>query len=148
VSWGIGTAIFHGKQIYVQVDYRHHEWYRSPPIGFAPDGCTTRLDIAEFDGPPDWAPYLRQALSCGMVKVTGHAWVGGVRTIKLAGSQTDPHLSHCNRHSPEELDGWCRAARCHEDRGRDRQPEPPQHGAVDRHPARTRMPRRAQASHG
>jgi len=92
VSWGVGTAVFHGRQIYVRVDYRRHEWYRSPPLDLAPDGCTTRLDIVEGNGPPDWAPYLRQALSCGMVKVAGHAWVGGVRTIRLAGSQADPHF--------------------------------------------------------
>jgi hypothetical protein len=92
VNWGVGTAMFHGKQIYVQIDYRRHEWYRSPPLGFVPDGCTTRLDIVEFNGPANWAPYLRQALSCGMFKVAGHAWVGGVRTIKLTGSQSDPHF--------------------------------------------------------
>jgi hypothetical protein len=92
VSWGVGTAKLHGKQVYVQIDYRHHEWYRSPPMDFAPDACTTRLDIVEFNLPANWAPYLRNALSCGMFKVTGHAWVGGVRTIKLTGSQTDPHF--------------------------------------------------------
>jgi hypothetical protein len=92
VSWAVGTARFHGKMIYVQVDYRHHEWYRSPPLGFVPNACTTHLDIAEFNGPANWAPYLRQALSCGLFKVAGHAWVGGVRTIKLTGSQSDPHF--------------------------------------------------------
>jgi hypothetical protein len=92
VSWGVGTAMFHGKRIYAQIDYRRHEWYRSPPMNFVPDACTTRLDIAEFNGPSNWAAYLRQALSCGMFKVAGHAWVGGVRTIKLTGSQADPHF--------------------------------------------------------
>jgi hypothetical protein len=92
VSWGVGNTIVGGKKIYVQVDYRHHEWYRSGAMDFVPNGCLTRLDIVEFNGPPDWAPYLRQALSCGMFKVTGHAWIGGVRTIRLTGSQSDPHF--------------------------------------------------------
>jgi hypothetical protein len=92
VSWGAGTANVGGKQIYVQVDYRHHEWYRTAAMNFVPSGCTTRLDIVEFNGPTDWAPFLRQALSCGTVKVAGHAWVGGIRTIKLSGSGTDTHF--------------------------------------------------------
>jgi hypothetical protein len=92
VSWGVGSASVGGRQIYVQVDYRHHEWYRTGAMDFVPNGCMTRLDIVEFNGPPDWAPYLRQALSCGVFKVTGHAWVGGIKTIRLTGSQSDPHF--------------------------------------------------------
>jgi hypothetical protein len=92
VNWGVGSAMFHGKHIYIQVDYRRHEWYRSAPMNFVPGACITHLDIVEFNLPANWAPYLRQALSCGIFKVTGHAWVGGVRTIKLTGSQTDPHF--------------------------------------------------------
>jgi hypothetical protein len=92
VSWGAGTAMVGGKQIYVQVDYRRHEWYRTGAMGFVPGGCATRLDIVEFNGPSDWAPYLRQALSCGMFKVTGHAWAGGIKAIKLTGSESDPHF--------------------------------------------------------
>jgi hypothetical protein len=92
VSWGVGTAVVGGKPIYVQVDYRRHEWYRTGAMGVTPDGCTARLDIVEFNSPSDWAPYLQQALSCGVFKVTGHAWVGGIKTIKLTGSESDPHF--------------------------------------------------------
>lgn len=89
VSWGVGTAMSHGKRIYVQLDYRHREWYRTAAMNFVPNGCTTMLWVVEFNGTTNWANYLRQALSCGLFKVTGHAQVHGVRTIRLTGSMTD-----------------------------------------------------------
>jgi hypothetical protein len=92
VDWRVGTTKMHGKLIYVQADYRHHEWYRMGAMNYAPDGCRSPLDIVEFNGPSDWAHYLRQALSCGRFTVAGHAWIGGVRTIKLVGSTVDRHF--------------------------------------------------------
>lgn len=92
VSWAVGTTKVHGRQIYAQIDYRHHRWANAGILGFAPNGCTTPLDIVEFNGPANWVPYLRQALACGLFKVTGHAQVNGVETIKLTGAMTDRHF--------------------------------------------------------
>jgi hypothetical protein len=92
VDWRVGTTKMHGKLIYVQTDYRHHEWYRMSAMNYSPDGCRSPLDIVEFNGPSDWAYYLRQALSCGRFTVAGHAWIGGVRTIKLVGSTVNRHF--------------------------------------------------------
>jgi hypothetical protein len=86
VDWGVGTTTIRGKKAYVQIDYRRHEWYRTSAMDFTPGACITTLDIVQFNGPADWASYLRQALACGGFTVAGHAWVGGVRTIKLTGS--------------------------------------------------------------
>lgn len=41
VSFGVGTATINGKRAYVQVDYRRHEWYATPRVGFAPTRCST-----------------------------------------------------------------------------------------------------------
>ena len=92
VNWAVGATKVHGRPIYAQIDYRHHRWANAGILGFAPNGCTTGLDIVEFNGPANWAPYLRQALACGLFKVTGHAQVNGVDTIKLTGSMTDRHF--------------------------------------------------------
>jgi hypothetical protein len=88
VDWGAGTTRRHGRLAYVQVDYRHHEWYESPAMDFTPGGCT-RPDIVEFNSPLNWASYLRQALSCGLMRVAGHAQAGGKETLKLTGSAAD-----------------------------------------------------------
>jgi hypothetical protein len=87
VSWGAGTTKIHGRTAYVQVDYRRREWYRTGAMDFAPGACVTTLDIVEFNGPANWPYYLLRALACGEFKVAGHAWAGGVRTIKLTGSE-------------------------------------------------------------
>jgi hypothetical protein len=89
VHWEVGTMMVHGRQKYVRLDYRRHEWSNAGLLGFEPNGCTTMLWIVEFNLPSNWTNYLRQALSCGVFKVTGHAQVDGVRTIKLTGSMTD-----------------------------------------------------------
>jgi hypothetical protein len=92
VHWGVGTTTVHGRQIYAQIDYRHHEWANAGILGFPPNACTVRLDIVEFNGPAQWPAYIRQALSCRLFKVAGHAEVNGVRTIKLTGSTTNWHF--------------------------------------------------------
>ena len=108
VNWAVGTTKVHGRRIYAQIDYRHHRWANAGILGFAPSGCTTRLDIVEFNGPANWAPYLRHALACGLFKVTGHARVNGVETIKLTGSMTDRHfwsqLPHGDGSGPLQVD--------------------------------------------
>ena len=108
VNWAVGTTKVHGRRIYAQIDYRHHRWANAGILGFAPSGCTTGLDIVEFNGPANWAPYLRQALACGLFKVTGHTQVDGVKTIKLTGSMTDRHfwsqLPHTEGSGPLRVD--------------------------------------------
>jgi hypothetical protein len=108
VNWAVGTTKVHGRRIYAQIDYRHHRWANAGILGFAPSGCTTRLDIVEFNGPANWAPYLRQALACGLFKVTGRARVNGVETIKLTGSMTDrrfwSQLPHGEGSGPLQVD--------------------------------------------
>jgi hypothetical protein len=80
VNWGVGSTRIHGKQAYVQIDYRRHEWYRTSDLVYATIPCTAKLDIVEFNLPTNWAAYLRNALSCGVFTV------GGVKTIVLTGS--------------------------------------------------------------
>lgn len=92
VSFGAGTATHNGKLTYVQVDYRHHEWYPTPQQGFMPSQCSAGLDIVEFAGAPvDWPTYIQRALSCRLFKVAGHALVDGQETIKVTGSMTERH---------------------------------------------------------
>ena len=90
VSWAAGTAIIGGKRVYVQADYRHHQWY---PAGggflVVPNGCS-HLYLAEFNS-VNRPGYVRQTLACGVFKVAGHARVNGRNTIKITGSMTEPH---------------------------------------------------------
>lgn len=90
VSFGVGTATINGKRAYVQVDYRRHEWYATPRVGFAPTRCSDGQVMVEYGGPVDWETYIRQALSCGAFKVAGRSLVNGKETVRLAGSLTDP----------------------------------------------------------
>jgi len=92
VHWAVGIATAGGKRIYAQIDYRHRRWANAGMLGFTPNACATRLDIVEFNAPGRWEPYLRQALACGLFKVTGHARVDGVPTVKLSGSTVDRHF--------------------------------------------------------
>src|SRR5207248_10620538 len=62
VSFGAGTATIGGKLTYVQVDYRRHQWYPITASLTVPNGCTSRLDLAEFNA-VDWAGYVRRTLS-------------------------------------------------------------------------------------
>ncbi len=89
VSFAAGTATISGKRVYVQADYRHHQWYPMPAFGVVPNACTARPDLAEFNF-VDWPGYVRQTLACGKLKVAGHAWVNGRKTIKITGSMTEP----------------------------------------------------------
>ena len=108
VHWGVGTTRFHGRRIYAQIDYRHHEWANAGILGFVPNACTVRFDIVEFNGPAQWPAYIRQALACGLFKVAGHAQVNGARTIKLVGSTTDwnfwSQLPHSEGRGPLRVD--------------------------------------------
>jgi hypothetical protein len=108
VHWGVGTTRIHGKRIYAQIDYRHHQWANAGTLGFRPNACTVRLDVVEFNGPAQWPAYVRQALSCGLFKVAGNAQVNGEPTIKLVGSMTDRHfwsqLPHGEGRGPLRVD--------------------------------------------
>ena len=108
VHWGVGTTRVHGRRIYAQIDYRHHQWANAGILGFPPNACTVRLDIVEFNGPANWPAYVRQALSCGLFKVTGQAQVNGVQAIKLTGSTTNGHfwsqLPHPEGRGPFRVD--------------------------------------------
>jgi hypothetical protein len=92
VHWSVGSTTIHGRRIDAWIDYRHHEWANAGILGFPPNACTVRLDIVEFNGPASWPAYVRQALSCGLFKVAGHAMVAGVRAIKLTGAMADRHF--------------------------------------------------------
>jgi hypothetical protein len=89
-SWGTGTATIDGKLTTVQVDYRRHEWFATSAFLVLPNGCSSGLDLEEFN-PTDWLTYVRQTLSCGAFKVAGHARVNGQETIKITGSSTRPN---------------------------------------------------------
>ena len=89
VSFAAGTATVGGKRVYVQADYRHHQWYQMPPFGVVPSACTGLLDLAEFN-PVDWPGYVHRTLACGKFTVAGPAWVNGSKTIKITGSMTEP----------------------------------------------------------
>jgi hypothetical protein len=88
VSFADGTATIGGKRVYVQADYRHHQWYLMPPFGVVPSACTSLLDLAEFNS-VDWPGYVRRTLACGKFTVAGHAWVNGRKTLKITGSMTE-----------------------------------------------------------
>ena len=62
LSFGVGTATINGKRAYVQVDYRRHEWYATPRVGFAPTRCSNGQVMVEYGGAVDWETYIRQAL--------------------------------------------------------------------------------------
>jgi hypothetical protein len=108
VHWGVGTTRIHGRRIYAQIDYHHHEWASAGILGFVPNACTVRFDSVEFNGPAQWPTYIRQALACGIFKVAGHALVNGAQTIKLVGSTTDTHfwsqLPHGEGRGPLRVD--------------------------------------------
>jgi hypothetical protein len=108
VHWDVGTTRIHGRRIYAQIDYSHHQWANAGILGFPPNACTVRLDIVEFNDPANWPAYVRQALSCGLFKVVGHALIGGVQAIKLTGSTTNRHfwsqLPHPEGRGPFRVD--------------------------------------------
>ena len=90
VDWVDGTTIINGKLRYVEADYRHHEWYTTAQSLILPNGCPSHLDLAEFND-TNWATFVPQTLNCGALKVAGHAWIDGKRTIKITGSASDPY---------------------------------------------------------
>lgn len=92
VHWSVGTTRVGGRPIYAQIDYRHHEWANAGLLNYAPPACHVQLDKVEFNEPASWPAYIRRALSCGLFKVAGHAWVDGTRAIKLTGSTDDRHF--------------------------------------------------------
>jgi hypothetical protein len=91
VDWVDGTTVSNGKRTYIEADYRHGEWYVMPQSLILPNGCLRTLDLAEFNL-TNWAKFVPQTLSCGVLKVAGTAWLDGKRYIKITGSATDPHF--------------------------------------------------------
>jgi hypothetical protein len=85
-----GTTIIHGKLTYIEADYRHREWYAMPQSLILPNGCLSSLDLAEFNQ-TNWAKFVPQTLSCGVLKVAGTTWFDGKKVIKITGSATYPH---------------------------------------------------------
>ena len=108
VRWGVGSAKVGGRQIYAQIDYRHHQWANAGILGLAPNSCTVRLDVVEFNAPASWSAYIRRALSCGLFHLGGNAQVNGVQAIKLTGSMTErdfwSHLPHAEGRGPLRVD--------------------------------------------
>jgi hypothetical protein len=90
-SWGYGTALVGGKRIDVGVDYRYHRWYAAPGGGLTLNACWNALWILQADGGPvNWAPYIRQAVSCGKFRIAGQALIGGKQTITITGWERRP----------------------------------------------------------
>jgi hypothetical protein len=85
-----GTAVIDGRLVYVVINYGLRQWYLASRQGVTPAGCSTRLDMVEFDGTVDWPSYLRQALSCGEFRYSGQATVDGRAAIKLTASVRGP----------------------------------------------------------
>jgi hypothetical protein len=84
-----GTTVSSGRLTYIEADYRHHEWYVMPQSLILPNGCLSQLDLAEFND-TNWAKFVPQTLSCGVLKVAGTVRIGGKKYIKITGSATDP----------------------------------------------------------
>jgi hypothetical protein len=86
-----GTALVNGTFRLVQVDYVRHDWQLLPPGPASTPArpCTLAGFLAAGNDPTtNWPSLIQQELACGSYRVTGHAFVDGVRTIKITGSAT------------------------------------------------------------
>jgi hypothetical protein len=105
-----GTALIDGKLTGVYVTYYNHEWSLLPQ-GPAPASACSRGAAIEMAGPPipasNWPAFIRATLACGAATMTGHAWIGGVRTLKITGSPVTERLSPGEARAIHEK--WLRA---------------------------------------
>ena len=92
----VGTALIGGKLTGVYVTYYNRKWSLLPE-GPAPASACSRTGTLEMAGPAaparNWPAFIRATLACGAATVTGHAWIGGVKTVKITGSPVTEKLS-------------------------------------------------------
>lgn len=90
-----GTALVGGKLTGVYVTYFDRRWSLVPAP--TPASACSVTGALEMGGPPipanHWANFINATLACGAASVAGHAWIGGVQTTKITGSQVAVKLS-------------------------------------------------------
>jgi hypothetical protein len=91
-----GTALIGGKLTGVYVTYYNRRWSLLPE-GAAPASACSMTGALEMAGPAaparNWPAFIHATLACGAATVTGHAWIGGVKTVKITGSPVTEKLS-------------------------------------------------------
>jgi hypothetical protein len=55
---------------------------------YVPYSCSYLPPPQEAEG--NWATNIRKALSCGLYRLAGHQWVGGIKAIKIVSVKGDP----------------------------------------------------------
>jgi hypothetical protein len=92
----VGTALIGGKLTGVYVTYYNRKWSLLPE-GAAPASACSRTGTLEMAGPAaparNWPAFIHATLACGAATVTGHAWIGGVKTVRITGSPVTEKLS-------------------------------------------------------
>jgi hypothetical protein len=92
----VGTALIGGKLTGVYVTYYNRKWSLLPE-GAAPANACSRTGTLEMAGPAaparNWPAFIHATLACGAATLTGHAWIGGVKTVKITGSPVTEKLS-------------------------------------------------------
>jgi hypothetical protein len=89
------TALIGSKLTGVYVTFFDRKWSRLPAP--APASACSVTGALEMGGPPvpanHWANFINATLACGAAHVDGHAWIDGVKTTKITGSQVAVKLS-------------------------------------------------------
>jgi hypothetical protein len=92
----VGTALIRGKLTGVYVSYYNRKWSLLPE-GAAPASACSMTGALEMAGPApparNWPAFIRATLGCGAATVTGHAWIDGVKTVRITGSPVTEKLS-------------------------------------------------------
>jgi hypothetical protein len=92
----VGTALISGKLTGVYVTYYNRKWSLLPE-GAAPASACSMTGTLEMAGPAasarNWPAFIHATLACGAATVTGHAWIGGVKTVRITGSPVTEKLS-------------------------------------------------------
>lgn len=91
----VGTARIGSKLTGVYVTYYNRKWSLDPQ-GPAPASACSRGNAIEMAGPAvpasNWPAFIHATLACGAATVTGHAWIGGVKTVRITGSPVTEKL--------------------------------------------------------
>ena len=90
-----GTALIGGKLNGVYVTQYNRKWSLLPE-GAAPASACSKTGTLEMAGPAaparNWPAFIHATLACGAATVTGHAWIGGVKTVRITGSPVTEKL--------------------------------------------------------
>jgi hypothetical protein len=90
-----GTALIGGKLTGVLVTYYNRKWSLLPE-GAAPASACSRTGTLEMAGPAaparNWPAFIHATLACGAATVTGHAWIGALKTVRITGSPVTEKL--------------------------------------------------------